>query len=102
MKFLKIIFSAILLSTLLWSCKEEPNHYAQIANLTNDNIYIYLDTVPYKIKSMERTDFISIKEGFHEITGYCTTSFTIEGEGTHYWTVEIKENSAELILQQTE
>lgn len=76
------------------ACTKVPDHYVRISNQATRTIDVVLDdTLSYSIPVNDKTKYVSLEEGIHTISGDYSLDFTIEGEGTFHWTLELYDDA---------
>ena len=80
-----MLFSAFFLSSCL-----KPNHSLRIKNEYSSSLKVVVGPNDYgTISPGSTTEYKSIPEGSHNISGGVVGSVSISGKGTHKWTITI-------------
>lgn len=94
----RTVFLTLFACIVLIACKSKPDHHVRVKNLTDREISIRIDdTVEFnKLAPQMRSEYKPVAEGAHNIEGDYIGNFFVDGNGTHKWTIFIKEDNFEI------
>ena len=102
MKTSKTFVILFILAVFSYSCILEPNHSVRIQNNYSETVTgIRIGTTQYgDVRSGSITEYLPVDEGNSEVSGYTQSGYpvygtvTINGYGTHNWTLTILQNGS--------